>query len=524
MNTGFQQAIYALKTGQPGDIPLDIDGNRCSETGKKQAIMLLEREENPDPNRYEVEDTFEFGTAIDGMPTRRRNTGHCPVDTTGHIRLNVQSLQLDINETKTIRVDSSHPWRITNLPVQLKISPQGSIDGQSEVSITALSHDIDVSIEFLNVVTGDTVRLSVMTYQLPALPDYPIRMGLLKFDNVTGWPNYWYHEPKDWDYPYNSAEWNMQNYPEGTPRYNQQTVQFVRIGEYQWMRQSPSLFYNGRFEANPQITDEMLGGDLQKYFEVKETAVDFMYKTGAFIYGSSDMTTFMNYARLSPSRSDNEHIPGWKPAELKDYIQVMMQSDNLEHAEVKRFLCAKRNNPNDVTYTVDNGITYTIDLRHQLDDWVNGTDRVKLHLIPAGRKDHAVNNKWMDYREGVYLKMGYADGNFLQFSKFRGGIYIDDDTKFAWGQQRWCRPLTDMELGYRLYIDRANDRIVVKALTEDQPSDLQEVPKGTRLRGRAVRWLDLNSKEVKAPLSHIEAEIATTNEGGSAGWHGFDGF
>ncbi|GEM_PF-5673945 len=520
MNTGYQQATYALKTGQPGGIALDVDGKPCSETGKKQAIILLKYEDksNIKYRNYEIEErTFNVGDILGGIPSRRRNTEQCPIKTKGHITVSPDRLQIDINETRTVQVDSSHPWRIINLPSELKITPQGSLTNKITVSITALSQDLNVTLQFLNVVTGDIAEVIVTSLQLPDLPDYPIQTGFWKFGNIP-WAisgEIIYH--KDWDYPLNSDGWN-------SATVNQQTVQYVRIGEYEWLRQTPSLMYNGNFTPIANITHAMLDPH-QANFSVKQTPEEFMYKNGMWVLGVTDMTTYMNTGNMYVSRKNQTLIDGWRPATVHDWEQVFMQSDSLYWRDILKFLSPRRNNPDDKqTSEWENGDTLTSDITYKLDDRVDGTDSVKLHMIPDGTRQNSNppgENLWDDYRQGIGIQIETANSGNIVLSSQRNGLIRDFATKFWWTHPRWCRPLTDSELGYMLYLDKANDRVVVKRTSESQPGGLSQVPKGTRLRARIVRWLDQDTMEVKAPLSHIEAEVATTENDKSAGWKGF---
>ena len=77
-NTGYIQATIAYKVSRPGGLPLDIDGNLTSQSGRKQAIALMKNFLNPDPNRYEVETYFEKGQPISGNPTIVYDAEACP--------------------------------------------------------------------------------------------------------------------------------------------------------------------------------------------------------------------------------------------------------------------------------------------------------------------------------------------------------------------------------------------------------------------------------------------------------------
>jgi len=78
-NTGYQQAIIAKKISIPGGYPLDINGELTSESGRLQAILLLEGHSNPDTTKYEIEGTFPQGATVDGKNTKKYDTGKCPI-------------------------------------------------------------------------------------------------------------------------------------------------------------------------------------------------------------------------------------------------------------------------------------------------------------------------------------------------------------------------------------------------------------------------------------------------------------
>lgn len=80
MSTTYQQGIIAVRVTRPGNAPLDINGQLCSMSGRKQAIMILEGEENPDPNKYEIFSTFEAGETVDGFQTIVNNSELCISD------------------------------------------------------------------------------------------------------------------------------------------------------------------------------------------------------------------------------------------------------------------------------------------------------------------------------------------------------------------------------------------------------------------------------------------------------------
>ncbi len=126
-NTGYQQATIAYCVSRPGDLPLDINGDLCSLSGKRQAIMLLRGEENPDPSKYEVYKTFEAGQQIDGLDTRIYNPEACPIVVNEDFSSNKSSLLYGVSDGNgfdikdTIEITSSvdnlyRDYQVTSKP------------------------------------------------------------------------------------------------------------------------------------------------------------------------------------------------------------------------------------------------------------------------------------------------------------------------------------------------------------------------------------------------------------------------
>lgn len=97
---------------------------------------------------------------------------------------------------------------------------------------------------------------------------------------------------------------------------------------------------------------------------------------------------------------------------------------------------------------------------------------------------------------------------------------VPQSTQYWQRHARFCRPLTDEELGYRLWRDDANDRILVTSLHEPQPSGTSELPKGL-LRGMAVRWMNHDKTRISVPLSKLLSEIEKTRNDGEYRWYGW---
>ena len=82
---------------------------------------------------------------------------------------------------------------------------------------------------------------------------------------------------------------------------------------------------------------------------------------------------------------------------------------------------------------------------------------------------------------------------------------ISNPYSYHFTQARHRRPLTDQELGYKMYIDAANDQVLM--LPYDQVSILPELPKGLE-RGVALRYANRKAMKVVKKWSEIQAEAS----------------
>lgn len=81
--------------------------------------------------------------------------------------------------------------------------------------------------------------------------------------------------------------------------------------------------------------------------------------------------------------------------------------------------------------------------------------------------------------------------------------YIDTKNPYSyhWFNARWCRRLTDQELGYKLYINSAQTDIIKLDITETPPQGYTELEKGY-LRGFYVQYI-LNNPSPKYTIADI---------------------
>lgn len=116
-NTGFIQARVAYKVDEKTREPLDADGRLVRDSGKLQAILVLQGTLNPDPVKYEVAGTFIKGQYINGEPSLEYSPDSCPV---GSIRATPSRIVLAPNGSAIVTLYSSLPWTATSgAPVTL---------------------------------------------------------------------------------------------------------------------------------------------------------------------------------------------------------------------------------------------------------------------------------------------------------------------------------------------------------------------------------------------------------------------
>lgn len=159
-NSGIKQATIAYKVTRPGGVPLDIDGNPISVSGKRQAIALLSGRENPDPAVYEVETYFTEGSAITGNPTQQYDPVTCPV---GFLFLNPDMVVLTPdNPVQTVVLFSVNPWSVVSGPNIATLVPTTGATGSYAITVTRTETLGQGAFIFRDNVTLQTVSLYVV--------------------------------------------------------------------------------------------------------------------------------------------------------------------------------------------------------------------------------------------------------------------------------------------------------------------------------------------------------------------------
>lgn len=177
-NTGFKQAGIAYKVDATTGEPLDIDGNRTADSGKRQAIVLLQGRVNPDPLKFEVQGYFTKGELLDGKPTKIWDPASCPRGT------------MFVSPARVVAAPSSAPfeiilfsegaWVLQNPNPLASFSQTSGVSGYSYITVTPSSAEGQVDFIFrnLSIVSTATFRLILTNDQnLWILADGTWNMG-----------------------------------------------------------------------------------------------------------------------------------------------------------------------------------------------------------------------------------------------------------------------------------------------------------------------------------------------------------
>ncbi|SHF41823.1 hypothetical protein [Dysgonomonas macrotermitis] len=263
----------------------------------------------------------------------------------------------------------------------------------------------------------------------------------------------------------------------------------VKIGEYYWM-DSNINHYSGqamsrsqidlaltRYRLNPSKYNVSIQ-NINKYFGPYYDRIDYEYIEG-------------NRNNYQITEDGNLITAGlWGSPSNAEVAQLFAMCGNGSENSVRTALaCKPGSNPAAI-----NNYTY----------WFTSTNTNKFgfNLMPGGARFNG-DQQWKlehNHNQDDYEIFNVATGDFYGFLQaaviltWNGRVTIDDYIKFDtvkswhWMSIRWCRKLTNAELGYRLYIDQAQSDIVKLGLNTSPPNGYTELPNGA-LRGFYVQYI-----------------------------------
>ena len=319
----------------------------------------------------------------------------------------------------------------------------------------------------------------------------------------------------------------------------------VRIGEYYWVNSNftHSVPWGVDFENAFPMTQPVLDKYLERarldksQFQIGNIK-DFESAYGRY-YSRPSLIYMYENGEIHETETDAT-LPGWKFPSAEDYRQLFAMvpfntSFSAKHTSLNqfdvRFALAPRIGENKMAFEINdpNGgpyRTYWFDSNYV-------TDIYDFNLMPGGLRLNGPSSIcngygpaggcYTDGQKGDIYGLFYvaslavrnADGTY-------GGAGMHDylDTRgtetYHLMNVRWCKPLSDKELGYKLYINSAQTDIKKLGLKDPVPSGFSELPRGY-IRGFYVHYI-LDNPNPSVTVADVVQYAKTVDDAVNYGW------
>lgn len=265
--------------------------------------------------------------------------------------------------------------------------------------------------------------------------------------------------------------------------------QAVRIGEYLWMNSNINHYAGQpftkadieliftRYRMNPQALNNVSVADINKYCGPYYDRMRFEYledRSKCVIYEGKDKIL-------------TQH---WGAASTVDFQQLFAMCGDASEQDIRLALTVKPGeNPVAIL-----GLTYWFGMHN--------TNKYGFNLMPGGARFNGPQ-VWVIKHNDLGTdneSFNVSTGDFYGFTQaalwqtWDGKVSIDDyphgdvGRTWHWLPIRWCRKLTDQELGYKLYINQTQTDIKKLKLTDSKPAGYDELPNGY-IRGFYVQFV-----------------------------------
>lgn len=306
----------------------------------------------------------------------------------------------------------------------------------------------------------------------------------------------------------------------------------IRIGEYYWTDKNFTSIipWGTEYENAYPITQKLLDRYVERIrIDIKQYQLDNIsnFEKSYGRYYSYPSILYMN--RYGSMRDEyGQKIDGWKLPSGEDYRQLFAMTPfnttanggihtSLNEQDVRFALSAKKGD-NPMAFDIQDPKgepykTYWFDDKHI-------TNMYKFTLMPGGARLNGPG-AWCNglgpsngcYTDGVrgdiyhLFYAAYLAVDRLNDDQWVGVVKIHDrvDTKQEQSYHllnvRWCRRLTDAELGYKLYINAEQTDIKKFEIDTPLPNGYKELPHGY-IRGFYVQYI-LNNPNPKVTIQEI---------------------
>ncbi len=304
----------------------------------------------------------------------------------------------------------------------------------------------------------------------------------------------------------------------------------VQIGEYYWTDQN---FYHyipwgNDFENSHPMTQAVLDKYLQrvlidpKYFQVD---IDVFEKCYGRYYSYPSILYMNRYGEMHDE--SNLKLSGWRLPYAEDYRQLFAmcpfnQTADAYHEHLNerdvRFALSAKAGENAMAFDINlgNGTpykTYWFETKHV-------TNKYGFNMMPGGARLNG-DGRWCnglgpnggcynDGKKGDIYHLFYTtvlatanprDELSIENVIVHDYVFTEPNHSYHLMNVRWCRPMTNTELGYKLYINSDLTDIKKLDLGTVPPSGYQELPHGY-MRGFYVQYI-LNNPDSKITVTDI---------------------
>ncbi|MEN9917764.1 MAG: hypothetical protein RL662_200 [Bacteroidota bacterium] len=292
----------------------------------------------------------------------------------------------------------------------------------------------------------------------------------------------------------------------------------VRIGEYLWMNSN----FTAPENTNYDLTQHQINRGLSIYridtLEYTLTPYDINKYIGQ--YYSIDQVANMNHVGTMHEGAYQTDRGKWGLPSKNDFRQLFAMCGNaLEHNV--RFALSYRVGEIPIMQKIKN-IFWITDYN---------TNKYGFNLTYGGQRAHNDGFNWRLCHANPTECFNYdgKKGDFIIFystvvypTNDLGTVMIHDYPDTSRGKEwalktvRWCRKLSDEELGYKLYVNKDRTDIQKLGLTNPAPAGYEELANGY-LRGFYVQYILNNPKPTMTvtDLRKMELELPDVVHGGA---------
>lgn len=270
------------------------------------------------------------------------------------------------------------------------------------------------------------------------------------------------------------------------------TYATIDIDEYSWTRENVRIKYKYNDWMN------LTQADVNKYSETylggkKITLDQFENIFGSWVSLYPKALSYYDRFSVYSSKGGSQET-GWKLPSSEDIWQLYglapRKSGNI-YQDIQDFLFMS---------PCEN----MLDLRKNM---MNRENTSGLTLTPLGMRESYYGDNAKIYGFGTLVGLRTSGWTRIEAISDIATSGIAPGTRsidlYHFSQARYTRAKTDQELGYKLYIDQANDQITM--LGHDKTSSLAELPKGLE-RGIALRYANRKEMKILKKWSEIQAE------------------